>query len=85
MVRSIAAEQGSFDAYVWSFVGGRPKQNRWKTMAEIPAQTAEAQALSKDLIERGANFVGPTICYAFMQGTGLVNDHLLSCFRYRQV
>ena len=85
VVRSIAGEQRSFDAYVWSFVGGRPKQNRWKTMAEIPAQTAEAQALSKDLIERGANFVGPTICYAFMQGTGLVNDHLLSCFRYRQV
>jgi DNA-3-methyladenine glycosylase I len=85
VVRSIAAEQGSFDAYVWSFVGGRPKQNRWKTMVEIPAQTAEAQALSKDLIERGANFVGPTICYAFMQGTGLVNDHLLSCFRYSEV
>jgi DNA-3-methyladenine glycosylase I len=85
VVRSIAAEQGSFDAYVWSFVGGRPKQNRWKTMAEIPAQTAEAQALSQDLIERGANFVGPTICYAFMQGTGLVNDHLLSCFRYSEV
>jgi DNA-3-methyladenine glycosylase I len=85
VVRSIAAEQGSFDAYVWSFVGGRPKQNRWKTMAELPAQTAEAQALSKDLIERGANFVGPTICYAFMQGTGLVNDHLLSCFRYSEV
>jgi len=85
VVRAIAAEQGSFDAYVWSFVGGRPKQNRWKTMAEIPAQTAEAQALSKALIERGANFVGPTICYAFMQGTGLVNDHLLSCFRYSEV
>jgi DNA-3-methyladenine glycosylase I len=85
VVRSIATEQRSFDAYVWSFVGGRPKQNRWKTMADIPAKTAEAEALSKDLIARGANFVGPTICYAFMQGTGLVNDHLVSCFRYAEV
>ncbi len=85
VVRSIAAEQRSFDAYVWSFVGGRPKPNRWKTMADIPSQTAEAQALSKDLIARGANFVGPTICYAFMQATGLVNDHLVSCFRYSEV
>jgi DNA-3-methyladenine glycosylase I len=85
VVRSIAAEQRSFDAYVWSFVGGRPKRNAWKTMADIPAQTAEAQALSKDLIARGATFVGPTICYAFMQGTGLVNDHLVSCFRYGEV
>jgi DNA-3-methyladenine glycosylase I len=85
VVRSIAAERGSFDEYVWSFVGGRPKRNAWKTMAEIPAQTAEAQALSKDLIAHGATFVGPTICYAFMQGTGLVNDHIVSCFRYREV
>src|SRR5438309_11907385 len=85
VVRSIAGEQRSFDAYVWSFVGGRPKRNAWKTIGEIPAQTIEAQALSKDLIARGATFVGPTICYAFMQGTGLVNDHLVSCFRYRQV
>jgi DNA-3-methyladenine glycosylase I len=85
VVRSIAAERGSFDAYVWSFVGGQPKRNRWKTMGDIPAQTAEAQALSKDLIARGANFVGPTICYAFMQATGLVNDHLVSCFRYAEV
>ena len=85
VVRSIAAEQRSFDAYVWSFVGGRPKRNAWETMGDIPAQTAEAQALSKDLIARGANFVGPTICYAFLQATGLVNDHLVSCFRYRQL
>ena len=85
VVRSIADERGSFDAYAWSFVGGRPKRNTWKTMGDIPAQTAEAQALSKDLIARGATFVGPTICYAFMQATGLVNDHLVSCFRYRQV
>jgi DNA-3-methyladenine glycosylase I len=85
VVRSIAEEQGSFDKYVWSFVGGRPKRNAWKTMADIPAQTTQAQALSKDLIARGANFVGPTICYAFMQGTGMVNDHLVSCFRYSEV
>lgn len=85
VVRAIAAEQGSFDRYLWSFVGGRPKRNGWKTMADIPAQTGESQALSKDLIGRGANFVGPTICYAFMQATGLVNDHLINCFRYRQV
>jgi DNA-3-methyladenine glycosylase I len=85
VVRSIAAEQRSFDAYAWSFVGGRPKRNAWKTMADIPAQTVEAQALSKDLMARGANFVGPTICYAFMQATGLVNDHLVSCFRYGEV
>src|ERR1700687_4104577 len=83
--RSIAAEQRSFDAYVWSFVGGRPKQNRWKTMADIPAKTAEAEALSKDLIARGAHFVGPTISYAFMRETGMVNDHLVSCFRCAEV
>ena len=85
VVRSIAAEQRSFDAYAWSFVAGRPKQNRWRTMAELPAKTAEAEALSKDLIARGANFVGPTFCYSFMQATGMVNDHLVSCFRYREV
>jgi DNA-3-methyladenine glycosylase I len=85
VVQAIAKEQGSFDRYVWSFVGGRPKRNAWKTLGDIPAETAESGALSKDLIARGANFVGPTICYAFMQGTGLVNDHLVSCFRYRQV
>ena len=85
VVQAIAKEQGSFDRYVWAFVGGRPKRNAWKTMGDIPAQTAESRALSKDLIARGANFVGPTICYAFMQGTGLVNDHLVSCFRYPEL
>jgi len=85
VVQAIAKEQGSFDRYAWSFVGGRPKRNAWKTIGDIPAETAESRALSKDLIARGANFVGPTICYAFMQGTGLVNDHLVSCFRYRQL
>ena len=85
VVRSIADERGSFDAYAWSFVRGRPKRNTWKTMGDIPAQTAEAQALSKDLMARGATFVGPTISYAFMQATGLVNDHLVSCFRFREL
>jgi DNA-3-methyladenine glycosylase I len=85
VARSIAAERGSFHAYVWSFVGDKPKQNRWKTMGDIPAQSPEAQSLSKDLIARGATFVGPTICYAFMQATGLVNDHLVSCFRFKQL
>ena len=85
VVQAIAKEQGSFDRYAWSFVGGRQKRNAWKTMGDIPAETAESRALGKDLIKRGANFVGPTICYAFMQATGLVNDHLVSCFRYRQL
>ena len=85
VVLGIASERGSFDRYVWSFVGGRPKRNAWETMGDIPAETAESRALSKDLIARGANFVGPTICYAFMQATGLVNDHLVGCFRYRQL
>jgi len=85
VVQGIAKEQGSFNRYAWSFVGGRPKRNAWKTMGDIPAETSESRALSKDLIKRGANFVGPTICYAFMQATGLVNDHLVSCFRYRQL
>ena len=85
VLQLIAKEQGSFDRYVWSFVGGRPRRNAWKAMGQIPAQTAESVALSKDLIARGANFVGPTICYAFMQATGLVNDHLVSCFRFREL
>ncbi len=85
VVQAIAKEQGSFDRYVWSFVGGRSKRNAWKTMGEIPAETDESRALSKDLVKRGANFVGPTICYAFMQATGLVNDHVVSCFRYREL
>jgi DNA-3-methyladenine glycosylase I len=79
----LAVESGSFDRYAWSFVGGKPIKNAWKTLAEIPAETAESRALSKDLLRRGASFVGPTICYAFMQATGMVNDHLVSCFRYR--
>jgi DNA-3-methyladenine glycosylase I len=81
----VQAEFGSFDAYIWRFVGGRTRQNSWQTMKEIPAKTAEAEALSKDLLRRGFKFVGPTICYAVMQSAGLVNDHLVGCFRYEQV
>jgi DNA-3-methyladenine glycosylase I len=82
---AVQQEFGSFDAYIWQFVGGRPKQNRWSALAEIPAQTAESTAMSKDLRRRGFNFVGPTICYAFMQAVGLVNDHVVDCFRYAEV
>jgi DNA-3-methyladenine glycosylase I len=81
----IQRDSGSFDAYIWRFVGGRPIVNRWKTMKEVPAKTAEAEAMSRDLKRRGMSFVGPTICYAFMQAVGMVNDHLVSCFRHRGV
>jgi DNA-3-methyladenine glycosylase I len=81
----IQEEFGSFDAYVWQFVGGTPKRNAWKLMSEIPAHTAESDSMSKDLIRRGFKFVGSTICYAHMQATGMVNDHLVDCFRYNQV
>jgi DNA-3-methyladenine glycosylase I len=75
-------EFGSFDAYVWQFVAGKPKRNRWKSMAEVPAKTVESDALSKDLSKRGFKFVGSTICYAFMQAIGMVNDHTIDCFRH---
>jgi DNA-3-methyladenine glycosylase I len=78
----IQAEFGSFDAYVWRFVGGRPRQNAWREMSELPATSPESDALSKDLIRRGFKFVGSTICYAFMQAVGMVNDHTTDCFRY---
>ena len=78
----IQKEFGSFDAYIWQFVDGKPQVNSWKKINEIPAQTARSEALSKDLKKRGFNFVGPTICYAHMQATGMVNDHTLDCFRY---
>jgi len=78
-------EAGSFDAYIWQFVGGRPKRNAWQTMKQVPAKTAESDAMSKDLRSRGFGFVGSTICYAFMQATGMVNDHTTDCFRYRAV
>lgn len=79
---AIQSEFGSFDAYVWRFVGGRPKVNRWRSFRQVPARTAESDALSSDLKRRGLNFVGSTICYAFMQAVGMVNDHLLTCFRH---
>ena len=81
----VQREQGSFDAYVWRFVGGRPVQNRWRAPRDVPAETDTARALSRDLKARGFGFVGPTICYAFMQASGMVNDHLIDCFRHRQV
>lgn len=78
-------EFGGFDPYIWSFVGGTPKKNRWKSLAEVPASTDVSDAMSKDLKKRGFNFVGSTICYAFMQATGMVNDHVVSCFRHAEV
>jgi DNA-3-methyladenine glycosylase I len=81
----VAREAGSFDAYVWRFVGGRPLRGGWRAPAEVPARTAESDALARDLRRRGFHFVGSTICYAFMQATGLVNDHLRGCFRYREI
>lgn len=78
-------EFGSFDAYIWQFVNGKPIQNKWKKLGTIPAETKESQAMSKDLKKRSFRFVGPTICYAYMQATGMVNDHLVDCFRYKQV
>jgi DNA-3-methyladenine glycosylase I len=84
-VLAVQKEAGSFDSYVWSFVGGAPIQNRFRTLGELPAETAESTAMSKDLKRRGFRFVGPTTCYSFMQATGLVNDHVVGCFRYREV
>lgn len=75
----------SFDAYVWSFVCGNPLQNRWRTLADVPARTAESDALSRDLLRRGFKFVGSTICYAFMQAIGMVNDHLVTCPRHAEL
>ena len=81
----VKAEFGSFDAYIWRYVGGKPRINRRRGLRDIPARTKESDALSEDLIRRGFKFVGSTICYAHMQATGMVNDHLLSCFRWREV
>ena len=78
-------EMKSFDAYIWWFVFGRPKRNAWKGLGDVPASTAESEAMSADLKKRGFKIVGPTICYAFMQATGMVNDHEVGCFRYREV
>ena len=81
----VEQEFGSFDRYVWQFVGGKPRVNKWKSPRQVPARTAESDAMSKDLKKRGFKFVGSTICYAFMQAVGMVNDHSVSCFRYRLV
>ena len=80
----IQAEFGSFDAYIWQFVNGTPIRNRWKNLKDIPATSPESDAMSKDLKKRGFKFVGSTICYAFMQSTGMVNDHLVCCYRHTQ-
>ena len=82
---AIQDQWGSFDHYLWQFTGGRTLNNRVRSIADLPSQSAESQAMSKDLKARGFTFVGPTICYAFMQAVGMVNDHFVTCFRYRQV
>jgi DNA-3-methyladenine glycosylase I len=84
-LRAVQKEFGSFDAYLWGFIGGKPIQNRWRSMADVPARTAESDAMSRDLQQRGFKFVGSTICYALMQATGLVNDHLVTCLRNREL
>jgi DNA-3-methyladenine glycosylase I len=81
----IQQEFGEFDSYCWRFVGGRPKLNRWKTTLQIPATSSESEAFSKDLKHRGFSFIGPTVAYAYMQAIGMVNDHLVDCFRYREI
>ena len=81
----VQEEFGDFDSYCWRFVGGQPKLNRWKTTRQIPATSPESETFSKDLKRRGFSFVGPTVMYAYMQATGMVNDHLLECFRYREI
>ena len=81
----VQEEFGSFDKYIWGFVNGKTITNKWKKMSELPAVTSEAEAMSKDMKKRGFKFVGPTVCYAYMQGAGLVNDHTTDCFRYEEV
>ncbi len=81
----VSEEFGSFDEYIWRFVEGRPLINRWESLSQLPATSPESILLSKDLVARGFKFVGPTICYAHMQATGMVNDHLVSCYRYREL
>jgi len=81
----VQAEKGSFDAYMWNFVDGNPVQNHFKTLADLPATTPLAEQISKDLLRRGFRFVGPTIVYAHMQATGMVNDHVVDCFRYAEL
>ncbi len=82
---AVEKELGSFDRFIWQFVGGKPKENAWRTMSEVPATTPESDAMAKELKRRRFKFVGSTICYAFMQAVGMVNDHVVDCFRYREV
>ena len=82
---ALQEEFGTFDDYVWRFVGGETKVGRWRKMADLPARTAESEAMSRDLKRRGMNFVGPTICYAYMQAAGMVNDHIVACFRHDEL
>jgi DNA-3-methyladenine glycosylase I len=82
---AVQKEFGSFDEYIWRFVGGRPRINKWRALKQVPARTDESDAMSKDLLGRGFKFVGSTICYAMMQATGMVNDHMVDCARYRAV
>jgi DNA-3-methyladenine glycosylase I len=82
---ALRKELGSFDTYLWSFVGSKPKQNRWRTLSEVPARTPESDAMSRDLLQRGFKFVGSTICYALMQATGMVNDHLVTCPQHAEL
>jgi DNA-3-methyladenine glycosylase I len=79
---AVQDQLGSFDDYVWQFVGGKPRVNKWKSLKQVPARTSQSDAMSKDLRKRGFTFVGSTICYAFMQAVGMVNDHVVTCFRY---
>jgi DNA-3-methyladenine glycosylase I len=81
----VQKEFGSFDRYIWQFVNGNPIQNSWRKMTDIPSRTPESDAMSKDLKKRGFKFIGPTICYAFMQAVGMVNDHVVDCFRYKEL
>lgn len=82
---AVQKEFGNFDAYIWQFIGGRPRINKWTAGKRLPASTAESEAMSKDLLQRGFRFVGPTICYAFMQAVGMVNDHAVNCFRHKEL
>ena len=85
MVLEIQKEFGSFSEYIWQFVGGQPVQNAWKSLKDVPPETKVSQKMSKDMKKLGFRFIGPTVCYAFMQAVGMVNDHVVGCFRYRQV
>ncbi len=85
LIKKIVQETGSLDQYLWQFTGGKPIQNSWKSMEELPVSTNESDAMSRDLKQRGFKFIGTTICYAFMQAVGMVNDHTVDCFRYKEL